>query len=110
MTASDVALFLAIQQMMRNRRTDVTNLLYRGQQINLDGFNWKGCRFDGCTLTTNQGNFTMTRCFLDNQTTLLVSVPTARIIRLLNAAQFSEQTFPQLYPVRNADGSVTIPE
>ena len=41
----------------------VENLVFKGQVINLDGYQFKNCAFVDCTLRTSIGNFKLQECY-----------------------------------------------
>lgn len=59
---------------------------YNNVVLPLDGYHFKSCRFDGCTLTYQTGNFILTQCFLSPITRIIHPVAALRSIKLYNHA------------------------
>lgn len=90
-------------------RPVVEGLYYNGKIIQLDGFRWVGCRFDGCTLLVNTPNFELINCVIDPSTMIRYGNETMKIVRLYNSRNdWVSANWPHLAPTRNPDGTITI--
>lgn len=83
------------------------NLWFNQKVVKLDGWNFSGCRFDGCRLIIETPYFTLKNCYIDD--TNVVELQGI----ILNAAQFinivpSHALHRTFHPVRHVDGTVSI--
>jgi hypothetical protein len=89
------------------RRTVVQNFVYRDQTIHLDGFHFTNCRFERCTLASDFGDFTLTRCFISPDSRLGFSSALVRVIRLFHLS-VQQEVGPGFRPQIDENGLVTI--
>lgn len=90
-------------------RPEVRGLYYNGQDINLDGYTFIGCRFDNCRLHVASTNFQLLNCVIDPQSTIIYGTEVIKIIRLWNSRhEWADTHFPGFVPTRNANGTITI--
>lgn len=56
---------------------------FKGQTINVDGYVFERCRFDGCVLVTEFATFAFRECFISPNSALYFKGPSLKVARLL---------------------------
>jgi hypothetical protein len=90
-------------------RPVVQGLYYNGKVVQLDGYNFVGCRFDNCKLLVRSTNFEVSNCVIDPSTVIEYGAEPMKIMRLFNLR--NERAYantPAFAPRKNADGSISI--
>jgi hypothetical protein len=90
-------------------RIPIQSAWFNQQAVQLDGFDFKNCRFDSCTLSVASVNFSLEGCLIDDDTSIIFGGATIKLIQLFNARyEWFFQNLPAFAPVRNPDGTITI--
>jgi hypothetical protein len=91
-------------------KPEAVGLYYRNQVIPLDGYSFRGCRFDGCKLIVSSSNFELIQCVIDDTTSIEYSTSAAKLVRLFLSKYPSVASLlpPYFQPVKHADGTVSI--
>lgn len=88
---------------------EVTNVWYNNQDITIDGWCFRSCRFDNCRLYVSSGNFKFENCFIDERTVVHFQNNALSVIQLLNRSNlWVRENFPVFAPRVNLDGTITI--
>ena len=81
---------------------------YKDRTIQIDGYHFKGCRFDDCFLKYNTLDFKFTACAIVD-TYFVPGEPGLLALRSFHVAFPNFDTiWPGLAPVRHPDGTVSI--
>ena len=82
---------------------------FNRQKVSLDGYEFVGCRFDGCTFNTASGTFVFDHCVVENCTVSFGSEGT-KMLRFYNYFLPEEhRIWPQFHPTfHHEDGTVSI--
>ncbi|WP_462383305.1 hypothetical protein [Pseudomonas sp. Marseille-QA0892] len=88
----------------------VVSQWFNGQNVKLDGWIFKSCRFDRCVLFVDTLEFTLLNCFLDPSTQFVLGEKLAKVVKAYNwQRQYSRGGLPPIFdPIWNQDGTVTI--
>lgn len=90
-------------------RPQVENVWYNNKEVKLDGYVFKGCRFDKCVLIATSANFELDSCFIDASTVIHFGGEIVKAIKLYNSrSEWSYDKTPFFAPIRNSDGTITI--
>lgn len=85
----------------------IEGLWFNQKVVKLDGWNFEGCRFDGCRLIIETPYFIVKNCYIDESNFIEVGGSLMNAVRFLNIKQHSAGHV--IYgPVRNIDGTVSI--
>jgi hypothetical protein len=88
----------------------VTSVYYNKKTLTLDGYTFRECRFDGCTLILHSPNFVLDHCVIDQTCVLNFGDQLGKVLQLFGTRYPSwwDNYFPGLVPTRNADGTISI--
>jgi hypothetical protein len=87
----------------------VDSVFYLNKTIPLDGFTFKGCRFDSCVLLVNSSNFQLEQCIIDERCVIQYGTHLVKIIQLFTSRYpWWAEVAPGLAPVKNQDGTISI--
>jgi hypothetical protein len=88
---------------------EVASVYYNAKTVNIDGYTFRGCRFDGCTLTANSTNFRLDHCVLDDKCIIQFGPNLVKVVQLFTSRYpWWESSSPGLAPVRHDDGTISI--
>jgi len=91
------------------RKPKVEGVWFNKKTITLDGYEFVGCRFDGCTLYVYSDNFEITNCFIDDATFVSFAENVIKVIRLFNRSyEMVYRYAPFFAPRRNQDGTISV--
>lgn len=91
------------------RPPEITNVYYHHKVVTLDGYTFRGCRFDNCTLVVHSPNFKLDHCIVDEQCGIQYGPQLVKVIQLFTSRySWWAETVPTLSPVKNADGTISI--
>jgi len=87
----------------------VESIFYHNRTIPIDGFTFRGCRFDNCILLVESNNFQLDHCIIDDRCVIHYGPHLVKIIQLFTSRYpwWAEQV-PSLAPVKNSDGTISI--
>jgi hypothetical protein len=85
----------------------IENLVFKDQEIQLDGYRFKNCAFVNCTLCTHSGNFRIEECFFQGTWWARFSGNAIRLVKLASVVDL-EAWNPELKAVIHPSGGVTI--
>lgn len=80
---------------------------FNNQELQIDGYAFKNCRFDNCTLITSKGTFQFDHCVIEG-CTFLFGTEARRVVQLHNVGLFNANDDPNLMVVQEGDGTVSI--
>lgn len=88
---------------------EARGLYYKNKIVTLDGYSFKECRFDGCTLVANSANFKLDHCVIDEASFVQFGPQVQKIVQLFTSRYSWLATMvPGLAPVLNPDGTISI--
>jgi len=92
----------------------VKDAWYKGQTIQIDGYTFEDCRFDGCKLITELATFKFRRCYISSDCRVYfkgAALKTARLLmHVLRVQERIEVREDELgvYAALNHDGTFTL--
>jgi hypothetical protein len=90
-------------------QSEVKGLYYKSKVVPLDGYTFRQCRFDGCTLVLNGTNFRLDHCVIDETTVIQYGPNLVKVIQLFTSRySWLGSMVPGFAPVMNADGTLSI--
>lgn len=90
-------------------KPEVTGVWYNSKDVKLDGYKFKGCRFDRCKLHVTTTNFVLDSCHIDDQTVIYYGGEIVKVIQLFNARnQWMHDHQPVFAPKKNPDNTISI--
>ena len=95
-----------LSTLLANMSKTVQDRFYKNQVINIDGYTFTNCCFQGCTLVTETGVFVLDGCTLLG-CTVQFGDNAIRLVKLFNFLAGMTK-YPFFYPVIASDGSITI--
>jgi hypothetical protein len=99
----------SLAEILYGGRPEANKLYYRNQTIKLDGYTFRGCRFDGCHLEVTSSNFDIIDCIIDEKTVITYGDSVVKVIQLFNSRfDWAYKNFPFFAPRKNPDGTITI--
>lgn len=85
------------------------NVYYKNKIVNLDGYRFEECRFDGCTLILYSTNFVLHKCVIDEGCVIQYGPAVVKVVQLFTSRYPSfAELLPGLSPVHHPDGTISI--
>lgn len=85
----------------------VEGLWFHKKVLKLDGWNFEGCRFDGCKLIIETPYFVIKNCYIDESNSVELVGSLMNAVRFLNIKQHNAGNII-FWPIKNFDGTVSI--
>ncbi|MES2245233.1 MAG: hypothetical protein V4639_20420 [Pseudomonadota bacterium] len=90
-------------------KPEVIGTWYNGKEVKLDGYKFKGCRFDNCKLHVSTTNFVLDSCHIDEQSVIYFGGELIKVIQLFNHKNnWVYVTHPAFAPRKNPDSTISI--
>lgn len=90
-------------------KPEIKGAWFNGKEVNLDGYRFISCRFDGCHLLVASTNFVLENCFVDEKTNIVYGTEILKVIQLYNARySWVYDHYPMFAPRKNSDGTISI--
>jgi hypothetical protein len=87
----------------------ISNQWFHDQEIKLDGWHFKSCRFDNCSFRLDTPYFAFEDCFVDENSAMTLSHYLVDVIKLFHLRnKHVRETDPYFAPVFNVDGTFSI--
>ena len=91
------------------KKPEVNEVYFNGKVVQLDGYSFRGCRFDNCQLHIASSNFEMHRCVIDTSTVITYYGEIIKLLRLFNSRYENVyRHLPFFAPTRHNDGTISI--
>lgn len=88
---------------------EVKSVYYNQKVVPLDGYHFRECRFDGCTLVVSSTNFVLDHCILDDACVIQYGGSLVKVVQLFTSRyRWMHDSVPGLAPVKNSDGTISI--
>ena len=90
-------------------RTEIKETWFNHKTVQLDGFNFLGCRFDNCRLQIASPEFELHRCYVDNSNIFHYQGDVVKVLRIFNTFHpWVDEHYPYFVPERHDDGTISI--
>ncbi|MES2400198.1 MAG: hypothetical protein V4573_09445 [Pseudomonadota bacterium] len=94
---------------MLAKKPEITSAWYNNQEVTLDGYTFKGCRFDNCKLRVYSSNFVLDKCHIGEDCMIFFGNDQIKVIQLFNLRnQWIAKDFPNFAPLQHADKTISI--
>jgi hypothetical protein len=88
---------------------ELRNVYYKNKRVTLDGYIFRECRFDGCTIVINSASFQLDRCVIDEQCVIQYGPEPVKVVKLFTSRyKWWTDNVTALSAQVHADGTISI--